>query len=88
MGASVALYRGRQLRADYAGLDEELAEIAVVIATEVRKGAWIARRRWNYKTFCSAIGQMPENRMFAMPHKQPSAAFKQGVAHFVDFGVV
>ena len=58
MGASVALYRGRQLRADYAGLDEELAEVAVVIATEVRKGARITRRAGDNEELGRPLGHM------------------------------
>ena len=79
---------GEELGDDDTGLNEKCAEIAVVIPPEIRKGARVAWRGWNNKAFCGTIGQMPENGMFAMPYKQPSATFKHGIAHFVDFGVV
>ena len=84
----VLLVDGCCLGNDDAGLDEERAEVAVVIPSEIRKSARVTRRGRNYKAFCGTIGQVPQNGMLAMPHKQPSATSKQGVTHFVDFGVV
>ena len=47
---------GEELGDDDAGLDEKCTKVAVVIPSEIRKGAWIARRGWNNKAFCGTIG--------------------------------
>ena len=54
---------------DAASLDEKRANVAIVVTSEICRGTWIAWRGRNYKAFCSAIGQVPQNGMLAMSHK-------------------
>ena len=79
---------GEWLGDDDTGLDEESSDVSVVIATEVCERARVAWRGRNYKTFCSAIGQMPQNGVLCVPSQGPATASQHCVAHFVDFGVI
>ena len=54
---------------DDASLNEKCANVAIVVTSEICRGTWIAWRGRNYKAFCSAIGQVPQNGMLAMSHK-------------------
>ena len=79
---------GEWLGDDDTGLDEKLAKVAVVIAPEVREGAWIAWCGGNDKAFFGPLCQVAQDYMLCMPSQGPAAAFQHCVAHFVDFGVI
>jgi len=73
---------------DAASLDEKRANVAIVVTSEICRGTWIAWRGRNYKAFCSAIGQVPQNGVLCVPSQGPATASQHCVAHFVDFGVI
>jgi hypothetical protein len=75
-------------RHDDACLDEECADIAIVVAPEVREGAWIAWCGGNDKAFFCPLCQVAQDYVLCMPSQGPSTAPEHCVAHFVDFGVV
>ena len=77
-----------QFRANHTRLDEERANVAVVIAPEVRKGASVAGRAGDDEELGRPGGQVAKDRVLPVPNERPSAAFQHGVAHFVDFGVI
>lgn len=82
------LRRCRQLRANHTRLDEERADVAVVIAPEVRKGASIAGSAGDDEELGRPGGQVTKNRVLPVPNERPSAAFQHCVTHLVDFRVV
>lgn len=79
---------GEWLGDDDAGLNEIGADIAVVIAPEVRKGARVTRRARDNKELGRPIGNVSQNGVFCVPSQGPATAFQHCVAHFVDFGVI
>ena len=66
---------GEWLGDDDAGLNEIGADIAVVIAPEVRKGARVTRRARDNKELGRPIGNVSQNGVFCVPSQGPSAAF-------------
>ena len=83
-----SLVCGECLGDDDAGLNEERTDVAVVIASEVRKSARVTRRARDNKELGRPIGNVSQNGVFCVPSQGPSAAFQHCVAHFVDFGVI
>jgi hypothetical protein len=66
---------GEWLGDDDAGLDEERANVTVVVAPEVREGAWIALCGGNDKAFFGPLCQVAQDYVLCMPSQGPSAAF-------------
>lgn len=82
------LRRCRQLRENHTRLDEECADVAVVIAPEVRKGASIAGRAGDDEELGRPSGQVAKDRVLPMPNERPSAALQHLVTHLVDSRIV
>lgn len=82
------LRRCRQLRANHTRLDEERADVAVVIAPEVRKGASIAGRAGDDEELGRPSGQVAKDRVLPVTGKHPATALQHCVTHLIDSRVV